>query len=102
MPIKILSRDRESLSVEYTDASGVTHSLPELLGSFESDLDAELSAIEQASDLMSREEMRELTAKAYKRDEMRQRAKQRWAGTTPEQRKAHSDAMNAKRKKQGC
>lgn len=58
IPIKILSRDHESLSAEYTDASGVTHSLPELLGSFESDLDAELSAIEHASDLMSRDEMR--------------------------------------------
>ena len=89
MPIEY-TWDEESVSVTYIDPSGERHELDELLGNFTDELDAELSAIDHASALMTSEERRTLQAKAYKRDEMRQRGRQRWVGVTKEARAEHA------------
>ena len=96
MPIEYAWDGEESVSVTYIDESGVRHELDELLGAFTDELDAELSAIDHASDLMTAEERRALQAKAYKRDEMRQRGRQRWLGVSKEARTEHAKMAASK------
>jgi hypothetical protein len=86
MPIEFIW-DEESVNCTYINENGKEHHLPEILGYFENELDAELTAIEAASDLMSGEEFKELTRKAYQRDYMRQMARKRWEKTPEKEKK---------------